>query len=180
MTMVMATFNLSDPSLLDLHIVAIAVQTNSLYASSLMNGDIDSYWGVGGAVDSVGPQTYSHASGKDSTPPDCGSKSKSRPHSDDKSDSQGNSPYDGGATAVTGTTATPTNTGPGPAIARRHFRSRMRRDSKASPSILERDDPATVASKNPITVEDLLDHLIGQRAASRKRAERPRTSRGVY
>ena len=177
MTLVMATYNPSDPSLLDLHIVAIAAQKKALFASIPVNEN--NYWGVGPALP-PSYQTDSHPSGKDSTPPDCGSKSKPPPHSDDKSDSKGNSPHVTGATPVTDTTAKPTNNGPGPAIARRHFRGRMRRDSKASPSILGRDDPATIASNNPITVGDIVDHLIRKRAASRKRAERPRTSRGVY
>ena len=186
----MATYNPSDPLLLDLHIVAIAADKYAVYSSIPVDKSVDNYWGVGPAISVVGPsyqtgshsyQTGSHPSGKDSTPPDCGSKSKPPPHSGDKSDSKGNSPDVTGATPVIATAAPlKTNTGPGPAIARRHFRDRMRRNNKASPSILGRDDPATIASNNPITFGDIVDHLIRKRAASRKRAERPRTSRGVY
>ena len=72
-----------------------------------------------------------------------------------------------------------TSTGPAPAVARRHFRSPMRRSGRDSPNIFERDDaPTTAASGNPITVADVLRNYLQQRAASRKRAMSPKTSRG--
>ena len=178
--MVIVTHNPSNPSLLDLHIAAISAPKHSL--SSSIHMDRRMVWtgeSRGTGPEYIPPKTASSSQPADngSPPPDCGS----MPSKDDKSDSKAKDTLlVSGATPIIATAApTKTSTGPGPA-ARRHFRGSMRRDSKASPSILGRDDPATIASNNPITVGDIVDHLIRQRAASRKRAERPRTSRGVY
>jgi hypothetical protein len=55
----------------------------------------------------------------------------------------------------------------------------MRRDSKVLSSIFERDDPPRVTTREPITVGDIVANYMKQRAASRKRAMRPKTSRGA-
>jgi hypothetical protein len=108
---------------------------------------------------------------------DCDSKSKSHKDGDQANDDQyysttSNTKPDPNPTATT------TSPGPAPVIARRHFRSPMRRGNNNSPSIFERDDPPTTgASGKPITVGDVFDYYLNHGAAARKRAPRPRTTR---
>jgi hypothetical protein len=110
---------------------------------------------------------------------DCESKSKSQ-----KDDGKTNvEQYDyTGVSLPVNSNPNPTSTAPGPGpapvIARRRFRSPMRRDRGDRPSIFERDDASsTAASENPITVGDIIESYLRQRAAARKRAPSPRTSR---
>jgi hypothetical protein len=85
-------------------------------------------------------------------------------------------------------TTSPVSGGP-PAIAKRRFRSSMRRSngkvSKTSkPSIFEREGPSspTITAREPATIGDIVTRYLEQRAALRKRANgamSPRTSRGA-
>ena len=102
---------------------------------------------------------------------DCDSKPKS--HKDDsKTHDDKNSTPTADPSSYQGPTAT--TTGPTPAIARRRFPRPMRRDKNDSPSIFERDE---ADSGNPITVGDIVKSYLNQRAAARKRAPSPRTTR---
>ncbi|KAF8495777.1 hypothetical protein F5888DRAFT_539797 [Russula emetica] len=117
----------------------------------------------------VSPPGNSGPPSQSSTTMDCDD-DKHKHH--DKTDNDQNS----ASPTIANMNLEPTPTGPGPAIARRRFRSPTRRDRK--PSIFERDDaPTTGASTPPITVGDIINHYLGQRAAARKRAQSPRTSR---
>ncbi|KAF8495776.1 hypothetical protein F5888DRAFT_1804747 [Russula emetica] len=101
---------------------------------------------------------------------DCEDKSKHHDH--DKNNDNQDSP----TTVNQIQSQTAVTPGLGPAIARRRFRSPMRRDNK--PSIFERDNaPTTGAPSNSITVSDVINYYLGQKAAARKRAQSPRTSR---
>ena len=105
---------------------------------------------------------------------DCGPNSKS----DSKSTSLGNMGSDPTIVSIPKNYnyPTPTSTGVLPAIAKRRFHGHK----AVKPSIFERDDPSASSdpTENPITVGDIVARYLQQRAASRKRASRPRTSRG--
>jgi hypothetical protein len=105
---------------------------------------------------------------------DCGSNSKSN----SKSTSKGNMSPDPTIVSIPKNYMYPTATSTGvlPAIAKRRFHGHK----KVKPSIFERDDPSASSdsTKKPITVGDIVANYLQQRAASRKRASRPRTSRG--
>ena len=122
-----------------------------------------------------GPEVVTPQTAHVKTDMDCGSKSKSKSH-DNTFDALHSTTSDS-----TPPNPTSTTTSPLPAIARRHFRSPMRRANKDSLSIFERDDaPTTAASGNPITVGDVLGYYLkatNQKAPARKRAPSPRTSR---
>ena len=140
------------------------------------------YDGIGPALPIPSSVTSDNSPGS-TTSMDCDSKSK-----DDKPD------YNNiGATGVQLTTAdqnsnstttnvnknsnSTTTTAGLPIVARRRFHRPMRRGEVLN--IFERrDGPSkTTTSSKPITVSDVLVHYLKQRAASRKRATRPRTSR---
>jgi hypothetical protein len=115
---------------------------------------------------------------------DCDSKPKShyKSNGNDKSNDYqlvGASTIKPNSNSNPTTTTTATSPGPAPAIARRRFRSPMRRDNDDPPSIFERDEaPTTGASGKPITVGDVFDYYLNHpKAAAQKRAPRPRTTR---
>jgi hypothetical protein len=188
--MVIVIRNSSDPSLLDLHIAAAAAQKRS--SSSILMGrqqqqtppQLPPDWGMG-----IGPEVFlpppgpppgntdSNGPSHDSTTMDCDPKDKSHKGDGKTNDDQQPTTIQPDPDANP-TTTTTTATGPAPAIARRRFRRPMRRDSVNARSIFERDGaPNTVASGNPITVSDILKSYMKPKAATRKRAPSPRTTR---
>jgi hypothetical protein len=151
--------NFSDPSLLGLHIAALAAQKRSLSS---------------GSSNLMGRQGQRGGGESPMTTMDCDHKSKSDSKSTSKDDI--NNP----ATPLRfpdTMTPTPTTSTGLPTISRRRFRSPMKRDGKVSPSIFERDDPHS--TREPITVGDIVADYLKRRAATRKRAMRPKTSRGA-
>ena len=174
--------------MIDLHIAAVAARKHSSSSSNLTGRQqspspgqlsLAKTWGLNPAIFDL-PSDVSDSTGPshDSTT-DCDSKDKS--HKDDgKTHDDQNSTTTVNPNPDSNPTTTTTATGPAPAIARRHSRRPMGRGSKNSPSIFERDEEPATPSGNPITVGDILNTYLNQRAAARKRAPRPRTTRNFY
>jgi hypothetical protein len=114
---------------------------------------------------------------------DCDPEDKGRHHKDDNHkddhDNSNNNNVNGNNpnNFVYANLATPVL----PTIARRRIRGSTSRHRKPkTPSIFERDDPSTTkVSNNHDRIADAVVNYLKQRAASRKRAMKPKTSRGT-
>ena len=108
---------------------------------------------------------------------DCDSKHKHEHKHDDNTND--NKIVSGSSIDPNSNEPNPTSTTGLPTIARRRFRSPIRRDPDNN-SIFERDVPSsTTTAGKPTTVGDIVAQYLQQKTASRKRAMRPRTSRGA-
>ena len=111
---------------------------------------------------------------------DCDPEHKGHHHKDDdhKDDHDNNNNDDDGGNNPNNFVYSNLATPDLPTIARRRIRGSTSRHSTKTPSIFERDDPSTAnMSNNHNRIADAVANYLKERAASRKRAMKPKTSR---